>query len=414
MHKNVKYTLLLLVVALAAAIGACTRHPYGLFASIQRERRIPFDRNLGKELTVGAFAKAGTTYFAATGALSYRDQDDPATGEKPEWEATPAPSVDGQPYRTMSLVAADVGAGQRIYAVFVSPDAARSAVYAIDPAAPATAPEEIWDLPTGIRRIDEIFALNDGTEWLIASAATTDTPAKHRLYASNDGETFVPLPGTTLDNARWIGVATNGTDVAYVSTTGVMRHSGGLDEDIAPVDASPAVDAAPARDADAIFTAVLYDETGDLLWLADSAGRLYTSDDFGTSWQRGEVNPVSATNEDPIWFSALAAVPKGPQTIIIAGTRGHGYRNVGVAGEVDATTEVSSPDVPGSNYQGSNLPSAAIEVIFVDPDRVTGFPVETADGMEEWDGHLLFMGTAQKGLWRTLSSDSGPKQWVRE
>lgn len=408
MHNNVTYKLLLLFVVVAVAFGACTQHPYGLFASIQRERRIPFDRDLGKELTVGAFAKAGETYFAATGALYYRGQDDPAAGRKPEWEISQAPSVDGQPYRTTSLVAADVGAGERIYAVYVSPDATDSGVYEIDPAAPEASPQPVWGLTAGVRRINEIFTINDGTEWLIVSIATIDSPAKHRLYASSNGTTFVPLDGTTLDNSLWVGVATNGTDVAYLSTTGVMLHAGGVDPNTAPVDVSP------SRGSDAIFTAILYDEVDDLLWLADSAGHLYTSDDFGTTWQKGDANEISATNEEPIWFTALAAVPKGPQTIIIAGTRGHGYRVVGIAGEVDATASVTSPDVPGSNYQGSNLSSAAIETIFVDPDAVTDFPVETADGDEEWDGHLLFVGTAQKGLWRTLSSDSGPNQWVRE
>ncbi len=412
MHKNVQSTLLLVVVV-AVAIGACTQHPYGLFASIQRERRIPVDRNLGKELTVGAFAKAGGTYFAATGALHYREQDDPAAGRKPEWQIAPAPSVDGQPYRTMSLVAGNFGAGERVYTVFVSPDATDSGVYVVDPATPDGTPNEIWELPTGVRRINEVFAINDGTERLIVSVATTDTPAKHVLYASSDGTTFVPLSGTTLDNSAWIGVATDGTDVAYLSTTGVTRHAGGVDPATAPDAVTPT--GPEARDSDAIFTSILYDEDGGLLWLADSKGYLYTSDDFGATWQKGNANEVSATNDAPIWFTALAAVPKGPQTtIIIAGTRGHGYRVVGTSGEVDATTSVTSPDVPGSNYQGSNLPSAAIETIFVDPAMVTDFPVETADGPERWDGNLLFVGTAQMGLWRTLSSESGPNQWVRE
>ncbi len=410
MHTNVKPALPVVLALFVLTIAACTQHPFGIFASIQRERKIPLDRNLGKELTVGALAKAGGTYFAATGALYYREQDDPATGTRPLWGAAAAPAAGDQSYRTMSLVAADLDAGERVYAVFVSPDATDSGVYEINPASPTDPPQSIFTPPGGVLRINNVFTINDGTQWLLASAATTDEPARHRLYASSDGETFGFLEGTELANATWVGVATNGTAVAYLSTTGFWRHPAGITPGTPPE--IPL--AIPPRGSGAIFTGIFYDEVGDLLWVADNRGHLYTSDDFGDTWVKGPENPVSTSNDTAIPFTVFAGVPRGGQTIIIVGTGGYGLRVVGVAGEVDANTPVSPPQVTGSNYQGSGLASSAIVSLFVDPDAVSGFPVETADGPARWDGHLLFVGTVQKGLWRTLSSVSGPYQWVRE
>ena len=70
--------------------------------------------------------------------------------------------------------------------------------------------------------------------------------------------------------------------------------------------------------------------------------------------------------------------------------------------------------VDGSNYESSALATSSVTSWFVDPDPVTEYPVTTADGDEKWDGTLIFAGTPKEGLWRALSSDDGPIQWLRE
>jgi hypothetical protein len=102
---------------------------------------------------------------------------------------------------------------------------------------------------------------------------------------------------------------------------------------------------------------------------------------------------------------------------ILVGTNGYGYRVVGQAGSATAATAVvTTPDDDGSNYQASDLAGTAINVIFTDDVLRPLYPIPTGTGNDydsTNDGYLVFLGTANQGLWRALSYD-GPVQWVRE
>ena len=415
MKARIRIGTLIVLLATVFALSGCPQHPYGIFASIERERPILHDRNLGKELTVGSMAKAGGMYFAATGALYFRRVDDPAAGLRPEWDIAPAPAVGDRTLLTTSIASASLGAAERIFAVFYSQDASVSGVYEIDPDTPHGTPSLVFDpatdFPDEIRRVDRVFSVDDGTqEWLIVSASTTATPAWHHLYVSNNGTDFELVEGAGFQHPV-VAVASGGAGrVAYLTASEVAAHTAGVDPAAPPAFTTPEGTAKKAAAAN--FTGMMYQS--DTLWLADNRGHLYSSKDFGRPWTKGPVNPVSTADDRPVPFTTFAAVPRGAETIVVVGTRGYGYRVVGDAAVLTATTPVSSPDVPGSNYQGSDLATAVVETFFVDPDPVTGFPVQTAEQEEEWDGHLFFVGTAGKGLWRTLSSVSGPNQWVRE
>ena len=410
MHSPIRIGSLFAVVAFMFALSGCPQHPYGIFASIERERPILHDRNLGKELTVGAVAMAADTYFAATGALSFRGVDDPAAGIRPEWDVALAPAVGERTLLTTSVASASLGLTERVFAVYYSPDATTSGVYVLDPGSPTAPPVLVYSPPAEIRRFDRVFMVHDGTaEWLIVSASTTATPARHRLFGSTDGEAFAPIDGADFPHPVRSVVSDGAGNVAYLTADRLWVHTPGVDP---PAPRTP--EGALAKPSGAVFTAMMYEATAGTLWLADDQGRLYSSPDFGLNWKRGPVNPVSTADDRPIPFTTFAAVPRGAQTIVVVGTRGYGYRVVGDAEQVDAETSVSSPHVPGSNYQGSDLATAVVETFFVDPDPVAGFPVPTAEQTERWDGHLFFVGTAGKGLWRALSSVEGPEQWVRE
>jgi len=80
MQRTKRIGYLLSVTILATLVVGCSQSPFGIFASVARERAILDDRNLDNEITVGAMTKAGSTYFLAAGALYYRVEDNPGAG----------------------------------------------------------------------------------------------------------------------------------------------------------------------------------------------------------------------------------------------------------------------------------------------------------------------------------------------
>jgi hypothetical protein len=408
--------LALLSLLLAAVLVSCAQNPYGVFASIERERKIVDERDLGNELNVASITKAGGRMFIAAGAVYARAVDGSADygTDPPDWnswgDAVDPPQTN---YTTTSLVAADLGAGERIYAAYTSLDGNESGLYALDPAqveAGFVGDPILSTADPGIDAVVRVLTFNVGADtWVVAVVETG--LSEYAVYATNDGSSPAAIPSFTTSTPV-IDVASDGaTRVAYVTPKAIYVDTDG---DVTGTTAPAGPGSTPALGAGARFTGGHY--AGGSLWLADDAGHLYSSADFGaTAWTRNsEPWQISSANQEPTPFTDFATVPRGTVDIIVVGTAGYGYREIGDAATVNATAAPTSPDVEGSNYQASELASAAVQTFFVNPSGVTDYPVATAAGNQTWDGNLLFAGTVNQGLWRALSSDEGPIQWVRE
>jgi hypothetical protein len=280
-----------------------------------------------------------------------------------------------------------------------------------------------------IESIDRVFALNDGTDWLLLSVTVGGSPAdSHTLYATSNsggGEVtagdFVEITGTQAQTDV-VDVATDGTNVAYLRPDALLVHAGGVNPGSPPsVQTPPGFPGDSAAGETVALTGMIHESGGGNLWLADSNGRLYSSSNFGTSWADPSSQiQISSSDTAPLPFTDLGTVPVGEPstgTTLLVGTNGYGYRIVSTSpAEVTAAdiATLTTPDAETSNYQASDLAGAAVLFFYGDPAPVTGYPVPTAQGEPKAnDGYLLFAGTSNAGLWRALSYEE-PVQWVQE
>lgn len=424
--------------ALILVLVACSQNPVGIFASIEREREILDDeRGLDNDVNVAAMTRVDPPtvdpedenyyppqYFLAAGTLYARDAKDPdyEAGDLAQWSAVDPPDTN---YTTNAVVTANLGSEELVYAVFTSLDGNDSGVYEIDPAEATlseTALLETGDVGTDgedtVASIIDLFVVNDGSERLVVSVRESSAIDDYTLYVTSDGSTFTEL-ATAEATAPWRDAASDGTNVAFMSVSGVLVDTNGLGSDDLVAKAAPGLTSGDR------LTGLAYDDSAGgsgLLWLADDAGHIYTSPlDAGTGWQKSASHTVSSSNDTAIPFIDFALVPvDGTTTNLIVGTRGYGYRVIGDTSTITYETAPASPEavVGGSNYEGSGLAAAVVQTLFVDPTPQTGYPVPTAEGnpYEDFDGYLFFAGTPSRGLWRALSypSDEGAVQWVRE
>lgn len=410
-------------LALILLFVACSQNPVGIFASIERERKIlDDDRGLAGDINVAAMTKAEGKYFIAAGALYAREAADPnyTGGDLAQWSSIAAP---GANYTTNAVVTANLGgSGDSVYAVFTNLAGDASGVYEIDPG--AENPEPTAVLETGeqgtdgddtIASIIDVFVVNDGTEWLVVSVLESGNANDYTLYTTSDGTSFTKLAGAAA-TAPWRDAATDGTAVAFMSSSEVIVDADGLASDDLTGKSAPGL-ASGDR-----LTGLVYDDSAGgsgVLWLADDAGHIYTSPlDAATGWEKSATHPVSSGNDAAIAFADFALVPVDATTTnLVVGTRGHGYRVIGDTSAITHESAPVSPDsvVDGSNYGGSELADAVVQTFYVDPTPQSEYPVPTAEGTpyETFDGYLFFAGTPSEGLWRALSYP-GAVQWVRE
>lgn len=408
-------------LALTLVLVACSQNPVGIFASVERERKILDDeRGLDDDLNVAAITEAGGKYFIAAGALYARDVNDPdyEGGDLAQWSA-----IDG-PGTTNAVVSADLGSGVRVYALYTG--STGEGVYAVNPGTlemadtPLLETGDLADTPDGtdtVASIVDIFVVNDGTERLVVSVLESDALNDYTLYVTSDGSSFTELDAATT--APWRDAAGDGTAVAFMSSAGVIIDADGLAADDLTAKTAPGLTSGDR------LTGMIYDEStggSGLLWLADDAGHIYTSPlDAATGWDKSTTHDVSSSNDAALPFTDFALVPADATTTnLVVGTRGYGYRVLGDTTTITFESAPQSPDlvVDGSNYQGSELAGAVVQTFYVDSTLRSDYPVPTADGnpYENFTGYLFFAGTTDQGLWRALSypSSQGAVQWVRE
>ncbi len=408
-------------LALILLAGACSQNPVGIFASVERERKILDDeRGLDEDLNVAAMTEAGGTYFIAAGALYARDVNDPdyEGGDLAQWSA-----IDG-PGTTNAVVSADLGSGVRVYALYTGNDG--EGVYAVNPSTLEMADTPLLETgDTGsvgddtVASIVDIFVVNDTTDvWLVVSVQESSEPNDYALYVTSDGSTFTELassaPAEPFPYAPWTDAVSDGTDTAFMSSSSVLVDTdGNLGDDDLTAKTAPDLSSGDR------LTGMIYDADTSSLWLADDAGHIYTSPlDAATGWDKSPTHEVSSSNDAALPFTDFALVPVDATTTnLVVGTRGYGYRVLGDTSTITYESAPQSPDLvaDGSNYQGSELAGAVVQTFYVESTARSDYPVPTADGnpYENFDGYLFFAGTTNQGLWRALSYD-GAVQWVRE
>ncbi len=387
-HHRVILTGILLPLFL---IG-CSQSPVGIFASIAREQRVVDERELENTLTISDMAEADGKYFISAGLLYYRDIDYGAD-DLSQWQAIDGPGAADDNYVTNSVVAFDGS----IYATFTHQDGSPSGVYRIDVSAnpPKISPDSpVFDTDTdGIESVGKIFAVDDGTPRLLVSARTDDGVASHSLFSSDDGSTFTEISGTAA-GTPWIDVADNltGAELLYLSPGRAVVDADGVGMANGLTDVTG--DAGKSKSAG--FTGAHFDSEGSVLWLADNAGHLYSSVDFGTTWKRNSdaYRYENESDNEIIEFTDVASAGSGSDRIVVVGTRELGYYLLGA----DAEAAPKSPGSAAANYRESDLSDTAVNGFFVDSHAT---------------GDYLFPLTARRGLWRG-KVDGEPIVWIQE
>lgn len=423
MHRQYRFGILLMVIALLASCGDVPL--VGLFESIERERKIIDDRGLDNNISVAAMAKAAGKYFIAAGSLWCRSVTDTSYPDKPAtWFTIDPPGSELDNYVTQSVVVADLGGGTLVYAVFTDQTGSKSGIYSFDPAftiLPNYGYDDTVEKPsvalTGpifgapaveVRGLGELFVVNDGTnDHLLVVVKSDEEYPRYLVQQTVDGTSFNPMT-TTEAHFPVIDLATDGTDVAYLTrftvSTGTVTADVSINDDVTTDNIKPIID--PKRTRIPRFGGLFHD--GSALWLSDNEGYLYRSLDFVGSWQAtADPHLVSSAPADPLPFTDFAIA----NSVVVVGTEGYGYRELKLGTQLKPYAV--TPDPAGSNYQASELARSAVLTFFVDYGLV-GVPVPQQDGsFTAEDGDLLFAGTSNAGLWKALYYAQAP-QWLRE
>lgn len=418
---------------LLAVLAGCSQNPLGIFESIEIERAILDDRNLNNELNVASISKAGTNYFVAAGALLYRSTTDAdyLADDRAQWESAPAPGSGTDNFTTTSLVTADLGSGERVYAVFRNQTATDFRLLEINPASPETEGTvilETGDTVSGdeVQSLGDLFGLDedlDGTVDALLVSTELTGGVEYTLVETRDASTFAQISGTEASNSPYVDAFSTGLGNIYLDAQRVL-----FDDDFL-VGANAAAAQSSGRENPAAFTGGIYDTDGTLTWLADDSGYLYSSAN-NTSWTRSDQIDVNTTSSSALAFTDFAELPIGnpiSSRVLVVGTRGDGYRIVGTTGggltaanaaiqdsDDNSKYTLDTPVETDSNYEASDLSGAAINSFYVDPVFQNAFvPTPDGDPYEELSGYVFFAGTTNAGLWRSLSY-SGAAQWIQE
>lgn len=400
------------LIIITTVLGGCAKSSIGLFESIELERKIIDDRALDNELPVAAMARAGGHYFIAAATLWQRltVDTDYTAGDVAQWAIVAAPGPSGSGYTTSSLTVSSASGSDAVYVTFSSQDGVSAGLYAVDPAGDLTAVSAdslvLGTDDAGVLGLGKVAAINDGiADYLLAGVRTGTT--RYAVYGSTTGTSgsFAAIAGTD-NNLPVIDVTASSTgEVAFLTKKALLIDRDGLNTGADTADVTAAI---PLADRQPEFGGLYYETVSGTLFVTDDEGYIYRSTDFGTTWLVNDTPHQVSTNDDrALSFTDMTAVDDGGTQLLVVGTDGHGYR------ELDSAFTPSAPAAELSNYQASELATASIIGFFVDPAVSAYSPTQTGDNYEQKTGDMLFAGTSNLGLWKTLYSGSAP-QWVRE
>lgn len=380
------------LLAALALLAGCVDYQEGLFASIEREERIP-ESNLPKVSSVFGMVKADGKYYVSLGKLYERN----VSGG--DWD-----SIGPPPGFNDSLAADIVDVGGTIYVAYNDYELGGSGVFILDTTTDTWGSGNLYD---GGKQITDLFSVNgqlfaavldSGTDvfdllWYDTSGPTWNVVVDNqpRIVAGTFAAT-VPVGGTVADNSY---IFLSRAQVYHILGTGLTGSP------TLSVETPESAFGATPFDNDEDFGGILYDSANDDLYISSRQGHIYYSDGTWTKSSTESERPYTGM----VWFDQLDGGTGG----VVVGiqdlqsperqTEEGGYYEL-PAGGVDT---IVAPE--GNGYATTDMSETTVVDFFV--DTTTASP------------DALFVLTYGQGLWRGEygSSDStlfADPQWTHE
>jgi hypothetical protein len=409
-----KRTIYVLFALLALAfLGSCTRGSVGIFASIEQEVKTQ-KSNLSETSAITGVAQTDNHYFASLGNIARR-----SIGGS-DWAGVGNPPGIESPI-SVALVQLGPPGSREYYAAFNSQEGSDYGLFQLTIDSSGTVSwtelDLVYDDTNTVKEIAALVAVNTDP---------TSDQYPDKLFASvrtvfENGEPLFTL----LENPAGIGGAEtpilertdNLYDGAVDAATGnywFVGSKGGIfryDGVTIPVSRLSGGDAGYPTDsggtAGKSFAGVYSADTGLLggtgsavgLFVSDTNGRIWYTNDQGTNWQMSDLSGRAFT--DMIWVpsagnNGAGALLVGTKPVIQQGISDQGYYEVELTldGSDNVTFDgLETPD--SSSYDTSDLQDATVRTFYL-PD----------DGASK-STNQVFVLTGGIGLWNVIYDTAG-------
>jgi len=379
-------------LALLALLAGCVDYQEGLFASIEREEKIP-ESNLPKESSVFGMVKADGKYYVSLGKLYERG----VSGG--DWD-----SIGPPPGFNDSLAADIVHDGTTTYVAYNDYELGGSGVFVLDTT------NDTWgsgNLYNGGKQITDLFAIDNGgtTELFAAVGDPSDSGGTYDLLhytGTPDIWTTVIRNRPRIIAGAYVSTANHGTAQNYVflSRARVFYGSALTDDNLNTfTDPSLAFDGSFQDNED--FGGILYLSGPDDLYISSRQGHIYYSDGTWTKSSTDDDRPYTGM----AFFPELDGSPPGGVVVGIQDlqsperqTEEGGYYELPGGG----VGTIVAPE--GNGYGTAEMSETTVIDFFVDAGTTP---------------NALFVLTQGQGLWRgEYGNSSGAlfsdPQWTHE
>ncbi len=371
------------LIAALALLAGCVDYQEGLFASIEREERIP-ESNLPKESSVFGMVRANGKYYASLGKLYERNVGGG------DWD-----SIGPPPGFSDSLAIDIVDVGGTIYVAYNDYELDGSGVFILDTTTDTWGSGNLYD---GGKQITDLFSVNG--EIFAAVGDPSDSGGTYDLLHHTVGTSWTTeitagpriIAGTHLSNA--IHGPSN-----YVFLSRTRVHTGALGALGTAQLPSVAFDGIFQDNED--FGGILHVSGPDDLYISSRKGHIYYSD--GTTWTKS-----STDSERP--YTGMAFFPQ-----LDGGTGGVVVGIQDLQTTTDPTEEGGYYELPGGGVGSIVTPEGnGYATTDMSETTVIDFFVDTGE-----TPNALFVLTQGQGLWRgEYGNSSGAlfsdPQWTHE
>jgi hypothetical protein len=388
--------------ALLALLAGCVDYQEGLFASIEREERIP-ESNLPKESSVFGMVKADGKYYVSLGKLYERS----TSGG--DWDSiAPPPGFGDSLARDIVDIDPTDDAVGPIYVAYNDYELNGSGVFVLDTTTDTWGSGNLYTGGNEIEDIQDLFSVNGELFMSVRDSGKNydllwyDTSGPSWKVIVNDqtriiAGTFaatVPVGGNVAGNSYVFLSRTDVYHIAEGSLTGSPTLSSETPE--SAFGASP-------FDNNEDFGGILYDTTNNDLYISSRQGHIYYSD--GGGWTK-------SSNESERPYTGMAFFPQ------LDGNEPTGGVVVGIQdlqGSNRQTEEGGYYELPGGGVGSIVAPEGnGYATTDMSETTVIDFFVDT-----EPSPNALFVLTQGQGLWRgEYGNSSGAlfpdPQWTHE
>ncbi|MFP4300779.1 MAG: hypothetical protein ACLFQZ_02010 [Spirochaetaceae bacterium] len=403
-----RYVIALL--ALTALLASCTRGSVGIFASIEQEVKTQ-KSNLSENSPISGVAESENHYFASVGNIARRPTDGG------EWGGVGDPPGIDSPI-SVALVQLGAPGDREYYAAYNSQEGSDNGFFrlTIDDSGDVEFTELSLQYDKSVNEIAALVAVDTDLDGFgdrlfasVRSGSSNDEPLfsllENPANVGGNEETLIEGSDNLFD-----GAVDNGGDIWFVGQKGgVFRYdTSGSSVDRLRNPTDDPIYPHTEEVAEGGFSGVYSIDRGDLpgggtagttvLFVSDSDGRLWATDDDGTSWDMKDLSNRAFT--DMIWMPSAGpggegALLVGTKPVVQQGLSDEGYFEVDLSasdGEV-SFGDLRAPDA--SSYDASELQNASVRGFYRPNDG--GNPSEDQ----------VFVLTEGIGLWRVIYDENG-------